>query len=121
MGLVRRGVDGALRVAAALVFFSTLATALHDVSQAWDSGYYHLPFAARIAGVLPAGDFIFTAANQARFSGFPLAIETLQGLLWRVTGRAECANLVAFASVPLFAWFLRARFRVPFHRSILAL
>src|SRR5262249_44096561 len=47
--------------------------------------------------------------------------ELLQGLLWRITGRPEAANLVAFASVPLFAWFLRKRFGVPFGLAVIAL
>ncbi len=100
---------------------SMLAAALHDVSRAWDVWYYHLPFAARIAGIVPASEYAYDAMNQARFDGFPLLGEALQGLLWRVTGRPECANLVAFATLPLFAWFMRRRFDVPMHVSIIAL
>ena len=114
-------IDWALRAFAALVVLSTLATALHDVSQAWDSLYYHLPFAARLGGILPPDVFVFHPANAARFEGLPLLGERLQGLLWRATGRPECANLVAFASVPLFAWFLRRRFGVGPHLTVLAL
>ena len=33
--------------------------------------------------------------NAARIAGFPLLGELLQGIFWRVTGRAECANLVS--------------------------
>jgi hypothetical protein len=98
-----------------------LGAALHDASQAWDSWYYHLPFAARLAGVIPASSFVFHPANEARYAGFALLGELAQGLLWRVTGRAESANLVAFASVPLVAWFLRRRWNVPFALTMLAL
>ncbi len=98
-----------------------LVTALHDVSQAWDSGYYHLPFAGRLGGVLPPSTFVFHPANAARFEGFPLLGERIQGILWRATGRPECANLVAFASVPLFAWFARRRFGVPLALTLVAL
>lgn len=91
------------------------------MSQAWDSGYYHLPFAARLAGIVPARAFEFHASNQARFDGFPLLGELLQGLVWRITGRAEGANLVAFASVPLFAWFAKRRLGVPMHLTVLVL
>jgi hypothetical protein len=110
-----------LRVPAGLLLVSMLAAALHDVSRAWDVWYYHLPFAARLAGVVPADRFVFHAANQARFEGFPLLGELLQGLLWRVTGRAECANLVAFVTVPTFAWWLGRRFHIPPHLAVLAL
>jgi len=59
--------------------------------------------------------------NQARFEGFPLLGEAAQGLLWKITGRAESANLVAFSAVPLFAWFVKRRFDVPMYATILAL
>lgn len=107
---VRAVVDRALQVLAVSVALGMLVTALHDVSQAWDSGYYHLPFAARLAGILPPESFVFHPANAARFEGFPLLGERIQGVLWRVAGRPEAANLLAFAGVPLFAWFARRRF-----------
>ncbi len=113
--------DLALRVLAFVVLVATFTGAVHDVSQAYDSGYYHLPFAARLVGLLPSDVFAFHAANQARFEGFPLLGELMQGLLWRFSGHAPATNLVAFASVPLFAWFLRRRFGVPASTAVLAL
>ncbi len=113
--------DRGLLLLALAVLSATATGALADVSQAWDSGYYHLPFAARLAGILPADAFVFHRANQARFDGFPLLGELLQGALWRVTGHAPATNLVAFASVPLLAWFLRRRLGVPFAIGVLAL
>jgi hypothetical protein len=98
-----------------------LAGALHDVSRAWDVWYYHLPFAARIAGILGPEDLVFHRADQARFDGFPLLGEALQGALWRITGRPESANLVAWSAVPLFAWFLARAFRVPWQLPVLGL
>lgn len=116
-----RVVDAGLLVVATAVLASMLVAANHDVSRAWDVGYYHLPFAARLGGVLGADEYAFHRLNQARFEGFPLFAELAQGALWRLTGRPESVNLVAFASVPLFAWLLRARFRVPFALSLLGL
>ena len=113
--------DRALALLAWGLLASMFAAALHDMSLAWDVWSYHLPFAARIAGIVPADRFGFDPLDQARFAGFPLLMETLQGALWRVTGRPESANLVAFSAVPLFAWFLKRRFAVPFHFSVLAL
>jgi len=111
----------ALAVLAGALLISTFAGALHDASHAWDSLYYHLPFAARLAGILPPSAYVFSAANQARFDGFPLLGELLQGLLWRLSGRPEFANLVAFAAIPALAWFMARRFRVPWYLSVLAL
>ncbi len=116
-----RAADHALRGFGWLAFLGVLAASLHDASQAFDSWYYHLPFAARLAGLLPASSYIFHPANQARFEGLPLLAELFQGLLWRATGRAESANLVAFSAIPLVAWFLRRRWQVPPHLSFLGL
>jgi hypothetical protein len=113
--------DTALRSLGWLVLAGGLATALHDASLAWDGWYYHLPFAARLVGLVPASSFAFHPANEARFAGFALLGELLQGALWRVTGRVESANLVAFASVPLVALFLKKRWNVPFALTLLAL
>lgn len=100
---------------------SMLVTALHDASQAWDVNYYHLPFAGRLVGLLPKTSYVFSAANEARYQGFGLFAELCQGLLWRATGRPESANLVAFVSVPLLAWFARAKLGVPAYLSVLSL
>jgi hypothetical protein len=113
--------DGALRTLGALASLGVLFAALHDTSLAWDGWYYHLPFAARLVGLIPADAYVFHPANQARYAGFALLAELLQGVLWRITGRAESANLVAFASVPLVAWFLQRRWQVPFTLTLLAL
>jgi hypothetical protein len=106
---------------AALLLGSMFAAAVHDASQAWDVGYYHLPFAGRLGGLLPETSYVFSRANEARYRGFGLLAELLQGLLWRVTGRPESANLVAFASVPLLAWFARRWLGVPWYLTVLSL
>lgn len=110
-----------LRALAVAVLASMLVTALHDASQAWDVAYYHLPFAGRIVGLLPANEYLFHPANEARVHGYALLGELLQGVLWRATGRPESANLVAFACVPLAAWFLARRMGVEWHLTVLSL
>jgi hypothetical protein len=111
----------ALRVAAAVLLATTALAALHDASRAWDVWYYHMPFAARLVGIVGADAYVFHPSNEARFEGFPLLGELLQGLLWRVTGRPEAANLVAFASAPLLALFLQKRYAVNAGLAVLAL
>ncbi len=110
-----------LRALALALLASVLRAALHDVCQAWDSPYYHLPFAARFGGVLGPDDYVFSPDNAARFVGFPLLAERIQGLLYRLSGRPEAANLLGFAAVPLLALYLRARARVPASVSVFAL
>jgi len=115
-----RVADAGLRLLAAIVFASMLVAAWHDVSKAWDVWFYHLPFAARLLGIVDQASYAFGRANQARFDGFPLAGEALQGLAWRLTGRPESANLVAFSAIPALAWMLRRTFGVRPHLTVLA-
>jgi hypothetical protein len=110
-----------LQALALALAVSTLLAGLHDVSRAWDVWYYHLPFAARLAGLVGPDVCVFDAANQSRRAGFPLLTELLQGLAWRLTGRPEGANLVAMASLALYVGFLRRSLGVPLHVAFLAL
>ncbi len=110
-----------LRVLAAGLLASLVVSAWHDASKAWDVWYYHLPFAARIAGLVSASSYAFSPANQARFDGFPLFGEAVQGALWRLTGRPECASFFSLAALPGLAWLLKRAFAVPPHLTILAL
>lgn len=117
---LHRTIHRVLRVVATGLVVSLAIAAWHDVSKAWDVWYYHLPFAGRLVGKVDAGTFVFGAVNQARYDGFPLFGELLQGLLWRLTGRPECASFVALAAVPGLAWGLWRIFLVPPHLAILA-
>ena len=118
---VQQIIDVALRVVAAVLVLSLAVAAWHDVSKGWDVWYYHLPFAGRIVGIVDASSFNFGRANQARYDGFPLFGEALQGLLWRISGRPECASFVSLAALPGLAWFLKRTFAVPPHLTVLAL
>jgi hypothetical protein len=106
---------------AALLGASILAAAWHDVSTTWDVWYYHLPFAARAARIVGPDEYLFHATNQARYEGFPLLTERLQGLFWRLTGRPEAGNLVAFAALAAFVTWLRRAHEVPLHLAALGL
>jgi hypothetical protein len=117
----RERIDVALRVLAGGLMLSLCIACWHDTSKAWDVWYYHLPFAGRLVGMVDPAAFSFGALNQARFEGFPLFGELVQGLLWRITGRPECASFAAFAALPLLAWLLRRLFAVPPHLTVLAL
>jgi hypothetical protein len=119
--VIRAAATRALQAIAIALAASTLIAALHDVSSAWDVWYYHLPFAARLAGLLPADAYVFHASNAARLAGFPLLGEAVEGALWRLTGHAQAANLLAFGSVVLYALWLRRALRVPLHLTAIAL
>jgi hypothetical protein len=119
--VLKRALDLALRGLAAVLTLSLAASAWHDVSQAYDVWYYHLPFAARLAGIMDASTYAFSADNQARFAGFPLLGELLQGLIWRATDHLAAANLVALGSLVAIPVFLRHTHGVPHHLALLAL
>lgn len=107
-------------VIAGALALSILVAGWHDVSQAFDVWYYHVPFAGRLGGLLDARSFTFSAENQARYEGFPLLGEFLQGVLWRLTGHVAATNLVSVGSLfalPIFLWRMH---RVPPHISFLA-
>ncbi|WP_394841843.1 hypothetical protein LZC95_32805 [Pendulispora brunnea] len=106
-------------LAIALAIGLGLGAAL-DVSQAWDVWAYHLPFAARIVGIADPTAYTFSAENAARFAGFPLAAEALQGLFWRLTGRPESSNFVALFSLFALLTYLFRMHRVPLAVALLA-
>ncbi len=103
------------------LLLAAATTGLCNASQAWDSYYYHLPFAARLWRIIPAQAYVLSPLNEARYQGFPLAGEFLQGLLWKLTGVPEGANLLGGASIALFAIAMRWLFRVPASSVVLAL
>jgi hypothetical protein len=117
----REAIDVALRVLAGGLMVSLVVACFHDTSKAWDVWYYHLPFAGRIVGLVDPSAFTFGALNQGRFEGFPLFGELVQGVLWRISGRPECASLAALVALPALAWLLRRLFGVPLHLTLLAL
>lgn len=92
-----------------------------DVSVHFDAWWYHLPWAARLVGLVPAEAYGFEPTAAHRFEGFPLLPEMLQGLLWRLSGRVESTNLVSFLSLVAFIVFLSRSLRVPWWLSAPAL
>ena len=113
--------DRALAAVAAGLALSLAFAGWRDVSQAFDVWYYHLPFAARLAGIMDANAYTFSADNQGRFDGFPLLGELLQGIVWRVTGHIEATSFVSLSALFGLPVFLRRVFGTPLHLSLLAL
>lgn len=110
-----------LRAGAVALAISVLRAALHDVSQAYDSLYYHVPFAAHFARLVGQDEYVFSPDNQERIKGYALLAEHLQGALYRLVGRPEGANLLAYAAPLVLAGYLRLRHRVPASVALFAL
>jgi hypothetical protein len=106
---------------AALLLLGIGLRAWFDVDVNWDTWAYHLPFAARLWGLVDATQFVMDGYFQPRYEGFGVFGEYVQGALWTLFDRPEAANLAGYASLLLFIVFLKSRYAVPFHLSALAL
>ena len=78
----------------------------------WDTVCYHLPFAA-MRGQLNLS-YEMNDLMYLRYQGFPFLPETIQGLLWKVTGSVNMTGIVNYLAFLVFIvfcqWMLRARF-----------
>ena len=92
-----------------------------DVDTNYDVGWYHLPFAARIWGIVPAESFSSENIVEYRYAGFPLLTHFFQGLLWKLSGRVQAANLVGYLSLIIYFLTLRSFFQVPLYLSTIAI
>ena len=87
--------------------------ALFTLDPYFDSLVYQLPFAARLAGICPKSCYQTDDQLDARFDGFPMAINALQAVLWRLTGQAQAVDVLNILALGLFAAFMREIFKVP--------
>lgn len=101
-----------LMALALLVLLARRALYVFDLS--WDSTSYHLPFAARIVGLCTKSCFEMNNGLEIYYESFPLATETIQGILWRVFGFPEAANFVSFISLLLLIIYLIRVWNVEF-------
>ena len=118
----RLGIETIFYLVVIPLIASIFLKAILDVDNNYDPGWYHLPFASRIWGILPKSMFIGDEKwFEPRFDGFPLLAHFLQGFFWKITGRIQSTNLVSFLSIIGYFWFLRAYFQVPLYLSAIAL
>ena len=118
----RLGIETILSAVAIALAISVFLKAILDIDNNYDPGWYHLPFAGRIWGILPESMFIGDEKwFEPRFEGFPLLAHFLQGFFWRVTGRMQSTNLVSYLSIVGYFWFLKSYFKVPLYLSAIAL
>ncbi len=115
------GVKTFFKLIALIVTISIFLKSIIDVDQSYDTWSYHLPFAARIWGIVPPEFYRFESTFDYMFSGFPLLAEFLQGFFWLITHHLQAANLVSFLSLVLFICFLKVYFTIPLYLSTIAL
>ncbi|MEM8827972.1 MAG: hypothetical protein AAGE96_01275 [Cyanobacteria bacterium P01_G01_bin.19] len=116
------GIETVLSLVAIALIVSIFFKAILDLDTNYDPGWYHLPFAARLGGILPKEMFMGDEKwFEPRFDGFPLLAHFLQGIFWRITGRIQSTNLVSFFSIIAYFCFLKSYLQVPLYLSAIAL
>ena len=119
---LRLGIETILSTVAIALVISIFLKAVLDIDNNYDPGWYHLPFAARLGGILPREMFIGDEKwFEPRFDGFPLLAHFLQGIFWRITRRIQSTNLVSFFAIVGYFFFLNSFFKVPLYLSAIAL
>ena len=106
---------------AIVIAVSIFLKAIIDIDTNYDVGWYHLPFAARIWGIVPKNMYISENLIEHRYDGFPLLAHFFQGLLWKITGRIQATNLVGYLSLIAYFGILKQLFRVPLYLSVIAI
>lgn len=110
-----------LSAIALTVAISIFLKAIIDIDTNYDVGWYQLPFAARIWGIVPESSFINENLIEHRYDGFPLLANFLQGLFWKLTGRIQATNLVSYLSLGVYFLFLRTYFKIPLYLAVIAI
>ena len=106
---------------AIVIAVSIFLKAIIDIDTNYDIGWYHLPFAARIWGIVPENMYISENLIEHRYDGFPLLAHFFQGLLWKLTGRIQTTNLVSYLSLMIYFGILKQLFQVPLYLSVIAI
>lgn len=117
----KRGLEIILSAIALMIATLIFLKAFIDIDTNYDVGWYHLPFAARIWGIVPAESFSSENIVEYRYAGFPLLTHFFQGLLWKLSGRVQAANLVGYLSLIVYFLTLRSFFQVPLYLSTIAI
>lgn len=92
-----------------------------DVDISADSWGYHLPFAARLLGIVGRDLYQFNNNTEPQYSGFPHLFEFIQGFLWKVTDRVQAANFVCLLSLVSFCFIMKRVVGVRWQYVLLAL
>ena len=117
----RQALEIILSSIAIIVVVSIFLKAIIDLDTNYDVGWYHLPFAARIWGIVPQDMYLSENLIEHRYDGFPLLAHFFQGLFWKVTGHIQAANLVCYFSLIIYFAFLNRFFQVPLYLSVIAI
>ncbi|MEI6291756.1 MAG: hypothetical protein WCP19_15145, partial [Chloroflexota bacterium] len=99
---------------AVLLWLLLAIRAFTHFDTSWDSMYYHLPFASRLAGIFPKSGYLFYSHLEPLFDGMPKLAEMIQGFLWRTTGIISTANFFGYFSILLLTILVSTRLKIQF-------
>lgn len=98
--------------AIALILFIAFV-GIMNIDPSWDSQEYHLPFAARLAGIFTKGEYKMRPMVEGYYDGIAKLAEFFQGVLWRVTGLPGASNLVGLISLVILIEVSSYLFTIP--------
>ena len=104
-----------------LTLFSIFLVAFFDGNSDGDALMYHVPFAARLWGIISPEQYTFEYFTEHRYLGFPLLAHWFQGLFWSLFQRPEATNLTAYFSLILLITYLTKYFKIPLYLATLPL
>ncbi|MDJ0728962.1 MAG: hypothetical protein QNJ33_03120 [Crocosphaera sp.] len=110
-----------LIVGSIAVLVSIFLISFFDGNYGGDAYMYHLPFAARIWGIISPEQYTFEYNLEHRLKGFPLLANFLQGLFWKIFQRPEATNLLAFFSLVTLISYLKFYLKIPFYLATISL
>jgi hypothetical protein len=99
-------------LAIALILFIA-AIGIMNMDPSWDSQEYHLPFAARLAGIFTKDEYKMRPIVEGYYDGIAKLAEILQGFLWRITGLPGSDNLVGLISLVILIVVSSHLFTIP--------
>jgi hypothetical protein len=104
-----------------ITLFSLFSVAFFDGDGGGDAFMYHIPFAARMWGIIPPEQYTFEFFTENRYLGFPLAAHWFQGLFWTIFRKPEATNLTAYFSLIVLIIYLKNYLKLPFYLTVLPL
>jgi hypothetical protein len=106
---------GRLLLAAALLLLLALASkGWQDIDGAFDSLWYHMPFAGLRVGLISQNQYHVSERLSTYYDGFPVLADYLQGIAWRLTSKPQAANLVSLFALVVVTIYFRIRHKIPF-------
>ncbi len=118
---VVRAIPYLLNTLAAIALGLIFLIAFCDYNYGGDAFMYHVPFAARLWGIIPPEQYTFEFFTENRLLGFPLLANWFQGLFWLIFQRIEATNLVAYFSLLILIFYLVKVVKIPFYLATFSL